>query len=161
MERYYKGHLHTKDTLRSTKRGTVVTITRDDVKDHTYSQDEMDGSDNKEESEDEKPRKRQRLADKENDETRGPVTTTISFPRLRNARGQVKKHRRIKPYTKGTGSTSAVLCDVKPYITFIELALCLHAYLHYSQDLPWETRCKPEVFDRGTREFLRLFNAYV
>ena len=24
-----------------------------------------------------------------------------------------------------------------------------------------ETRCKPEVFDRGIREFLRLFNAYV
>jgi hypothetical protein len=86
MERYYKGHLHKKDTLRSTNRGGVVKLTWEDIKDHTYSQDEMDGSDDKEESEDEKPRKRQRLADKENDETREPVTTTISFPGLRSSK---------------------------------------------------------------------------
>jgi hypothetical protein len=90
----------------------------------------------------------------------GPVTTTISFNRLRRSK-VVEKHGRIKPCTKGTGSTSAVLCDVKPYVTFIELALCLHAYLHYSKDLPLETKCQPEVFDRGVREFLRLFNAHV
>jgi hypothetical protein len=50
---------------------------------------------------------------------------------------------------------------VKRYVAFIELALCLHAYLHYSKDLPLEIRAEPEVFDRGIREFLRLFNAYV
>jgi hypothetical protein len=159
MERYYKGHLHRKDTLRSTNRGGVVTISWDDVKDHTY-QDESD------ESEEQQPSKRRKLAhngkqvpDRKSNQN-GPITTTISFPGLRSSKG-VKKHGRIKPYTKGTGSTSAVLCDVKPYVHFIELALCLHAYLHYSKDLTLDTRCKPEIFDRGIREFLRLFNEYV
>jgi hypothetical protein len=159
VERYYRGHLHTKETLRSTNRGGVVTITRNEVKQHTY-QDESD------ESGEEKPRKKQRVASRKKEATHqtsknsGPVSTTISFSSLRTSKG-VKKHGRIKPYTKGTGSTSAVLCDVKPYVKFIELALCLHAYLHYSKDLTFDTRCQPEVFDRGIREFLRLFNAYV
>jgi hypothetical protein len=39
------------------------------------------------------------------------------------------------------------------------VALCLHGCLHHSQDLPLETRCQPEACDRGTRKFLRLFNA--
>ena len=39
--------------------------------------------------------------------------------------------------------------------------MCLHAYLHYSKDILVEKRCQPEIFDRGVREFLRLFNAYV
>jgi hypothetical protein len=160
MERFYKGHLHKKGTLRSTNRGGVVKLTREDIKDHTYPQDEIDESEDKEESEEEKPRKRQKLAGKEKEVTRRPVTTTISFPGLRSSKG-VKNHGRIKPYTKGTGSTLAILCDVKPYVRFIELALCLHAYLHYSKDLPLETRCKPEVFVRGIRKFLRLFNEYV
>ena len=159
MEEYYKGQLHKKDTLRSTNRGGVVTLTPKDVKDHTRSED-------KEEIEEQNPKKKQKLAGKEKEVAQlatkqsGPVTTTISFPGLRSKKG-VKKHGRIKPYTKGTGSTSAVLCDVKPYVAFIELALCLHAYLHYSKDLPLEMRGEPEVFDRGIREFLRLFNDYV
>ena len=168
MERYYKQQLHKKDTLRSTKRGEVVTLTLDDIKGHTC-QDDFKASCSEEESEEEeeKPRKKRTLAGKEKvvghrktSNSAGPITTTISFPSLKK-RNVVTKHGRIKPYTKGTGSTSAVLCDVKPYVTFIELALCLHAYLHYSKDLPLESRSKPEVFDRGTREFLRLFNAYV
>ena len=77
------------------------------------------------------------------------VTTTISFPALRRQKGCAKKHGRMKPYTKGTGSTCAVLCGVKEYIRFIELTLCLHAYLHYSKDLLLEKRCKPEIFDQG------------
>jgi hypothetical protein len=162
MERYYKGQLHEKDTLRSTNRGGAVTLYPKDIKDHTHP-DDSDESKEKEDTEEEKPKKRQKLSPTGHGVTTmksGPVTTTISFNRLRRSK-VVEKHGRIKPYTKGTGSTSAVLCDVKPYVTFIELALCLHAYLHYSKDLPLETRCQPEVFDRGVREFLRLFNAYV
>jgi hypothetical protein len=154
IERYYKGHLHKKDTLRSTNRGGEVKLTRDDIFQHTY-QEEVDDM---EDSEGKKPSKRQKSAGK-NQQT-PQITTSISFPALRSSKG-VEKHGRIKPYTKGTGSTSAVLCDVKPYVTFIELALCLHAYLHYSKDLTLETRCKPEVFDRGIRSFLQLFNQYV
>jgi hypothetical protein len=173
MEKYYKGQLHKKDTLRSTNRGGVVNLTAKEVVDSTR-QDEVYESD---ETEQPKSRKKRRSTEKEKEVARGPtekekevaqlttkpsgpVTTTISFPALRSSKG-VKKHGRFKPYTKGTGSTTAVLCDVKPYVTFIELALCLHAYLHYSQELPLEKRCRPEVFDRGIREFLRLFNAYV
>jgi hypothetical protein len=143
-----------------------VKLTLEDIQAHIYH-DENDESEDQEQSEEEKnPRKRQKVAAKETNGSHqtttqsGPFKASISFPRLRSGK-VVKKHGRIKPYTKGTGSTSAVLCDVKPYITFIELALCLHAYLHYSKDLPLETRCKPEVFDRGIREFLRLFNEYV
>jgi hypothetical protein len=169
MEKYYKGHLHKKDTLRSTKRGEVVRLTLEDIKDHTYQDgivESDDGEESEEEDEDKKQRKRQKLAGPDRcvahqtSSKSVPVTASLSFPRLRRGK-VVQKHGRIKPYTKGTGSTCAVLCDVKPYITFIELALCLHAYLHYSKNLPLETRCKPEVFDRGIREFLRLFNQYV
>jgi hypothetical protein len=160
IERYYKRLLHEKDTLRSAKRGEAVKLTSEDIKDHTC-QDEIEGSDSEEESngEEVKPKKKRKAA-QHGTTNNGPVSTTISFPSLRS-RNVVKKHGRIKPYTKGTGSTSAVLCEVKPYVTFIELALCLHAYLHYSMSLPLEIRCKPEIFDRGIREFLRLFNEYV
>jgi hypothetical protein len=162
MEKYYKGHLHRKDTLRSTKRGGAVILTSRDIITHTEHQDESNESEDVEDNGEEKPTKRRKVTHngkKEATQT-GSIATTISFPRLRSSKG-VKKHGRIKPYTKGTGSTSAVLCGVKSYITFIELALCLHAYLHYSKDLVFETRCQPEVFDRGVREFLRLFNEYV
>jgi hypothetical protein len=49
MERYYKGHLHKKETLRSTNRGGVVKLTREDIKNHTDPQDEIDESEDKEE----------------------------------------------------------------------------------------------------------------
>jgi hypothetical protein len=170
MEEYYRGHLHGKETLRSTIRGGAVKLSQEDIINHTSYHDEIEDSDDEHNSEEEKPRKRQKVKQtqkrtvtpkgKNKAPSTGQITTTISFPGLRSSKG-VKKHGRIKPYTKGTGSTSAVLCGVKPYVQFIELALCLHAYLHYSKDLTLETRCKPEIFDRGVREFLRLFNAYV
>ena len=62
-------------------RGGVVTITWDDVKDHTY----QDVSD---EHEEEQPSKRRKLAYNEKQVTEwksnrnGPVTTSISFPGL-------------------------------------------------------------------------------
>jgi hypothetical protein len=173
MERYYKGQLHSKESLRTTNRGGVVKLTVEDLKDHTTYHDEPEEITETEESEEDShpPKKRRKVAASKRKKTPPPpaknsstpianVTTTISFPSLRS-RKVINKHGRIKPSTKGTGSTSAVLCDVKPFVSFIELALCLHAYLHYSKKLPLETRCKPEVFDRGVREFLRLFNAYV
>jgi hypothetical protein len=139
-----------------------VTSHSKDIKDHTHA-DESDESKEKEDSEEEKPKKRQKLSRTGHGATTmksGPVTTTILFNRLRRSKA-VEKHGRMKPHTKGTGSTSPVLSDVKPCVTFTELALCLHAYLHCSKDLPLETRCQPEVFDGGVREFLRLFNACV
>ena len=167
MERHYKRHLHGKDTLRSTKRGEAVKLTMEEIKEHACH-NESGGCDSELEREelDGQPRKKRTFAGKEKDVAQqmtadsGPITTTISFTALR-IRNVVQKHGRIKPHTKGTGGTSAVLCDVKPCIRFIELALCLHACLHCSKDLPLETRCQPQVFDRGTREFLRLFNACV
>jgi hypothetical protein len=138
MERYYKRHLHKKETLQSTKRGEVVRLTLEDINDHTQQEEIFDSDDeeeSEEEDEDEKPRKRQKLGKDryvvhQTSTQSQSVTATLSFPRLRSGK-VVQKHGRIKPYTKGIGSTSAVLCDVKPYIMFIELALCLHAYLHY------------------------------
>jgi len=150
MERYYKQHLHTKDTLRSTKRGGVVKLTQLDIDAHTHQDQEHEDKRNEKEA---SPKMT-------NHQGGGVIATTLSFPRLRK-RQVVQKHGRIKPYTSGTGSTSAVLCEVKPYVKFVELALCLHAYLHYSKDLPLEIRCQPEVFDRGIRKFIGLFNAYV
>jgi hypothetical protein len=141
MESYYRQHLHGTETLRKSKRGETIELSREEMEKQTH-QDENDDT--------KKPATNQS----------GPVTTTLTFPCLVKSR-VVRKHGRIKPYTKGNGSTSAVLCEVKTYVEFIELALCLHAYLHYSKNLPLETRCQPEVFDRGIRKFLGLYNEYV
>ena len=120
---------------------------------HTHQEEEIDRD---------KPSQRQNSAGNEKEASHQTtnhsgvaIATTLSFPSL-----QVKKSYK-NTYTSGTGSTSAALCDVKPYITFVELAFCLHADLHYSKDLPLETRCRPKVFDRGIRKFLGLFNANV
>jgi hypothetical protein len=176
IERYYEGHLHQGSTLRSTKRGDVVKLSQEDITSHTIMEEsDVDSDDHVElaargtgrassrkrkpgASNKTKTKKKKRVI-VETNETSG-LATTISFQNLRS-RKQVEKHGRIKPYTAGTGSTSAVLCGVSTYIEFIELALCLHAYLHYSKDLAFEQRCQPEVFDRGIREFLRRLNSDV
>jgi hypothetical protein len=168
IEIYYESQLHRKNTLRSTSRGETVKLSSNDISKHTTYKDGRGESEEMDDTEDEKPNKKQKAAQTRKMKTQqiGTVTTrsattTISFPALRRRKGCVIKHGRIKPYTKGTGSTCAFLCGVKEYIKFIELALCLHAYLHYSKDILFEKRCQPEIFDRGVREFLRLFNAYV
>ena len=168
IEKYYESHLHRKNTLRSTNRGEAVKLSSKDISNHTTYEDGRGESDEMDDTEDEKPNKKQKDSQTRKMKTQ-PIetvttrsgTTTISFPALRRQRGCVIKHGRMKPYTKGTGSTCAFLCGVKEYIEFIELALCLHAYLHYSKDILFEKRCQPEIFDRGVRQFLRLFNAYV
>ena len=133
-------------------------LTSDDILNHTLHLDENNESEDMEDSEDDQPKKKRRVTDnrKKKPILSRPTNTTISFPALRSSKG-VKKHGRMKPYTKGTGSTSAGLCGVKPYVTFIELSLCLHAYLHYSKDLTLETRCKPQVFDRGNTRVSATF----
>jgi hypothetical protein len=87
MERYYKRHLHKKDTLWSTKRGEVVRLTWEDIKDHTYQDEIFDSEDeeeSEEEDEDEKPRKNQKLAAKDKyvvhqtSTQSGPVTARLS-----------------------------------------------------------------------------------
>jgi hypothetical protein len=118
MERCCKGQLHEKDTLRSTNRGGAVALHPKDIKDHTHP-DESDENKEKEDTEEEKPRNRQKLSPTGHGVTTmksGPVTTTISFNRLRRSKA-VEKHGRIKPCTKGTGSTSAVLCDVSHHLS--------------------------------------------
>jgi hypothetical protein len=168
IEKYYETHLHRKNTLRSTSRGETVKLSAEDISNHTTYEDGRGESDEMDDTGDEKPTKKQKASQTRKMKTQTietvttrSATTTISFPALRRMTGCVVKHGRMKPYTKGTGSTCAFLCGVIEYIRFIELALCLHAYLHYSKDILFEKRCQPEIFDRGVREFLRLFNAYV
>ena len=163
LEKYYTKMLHTADTLRSTNRGKAVTLSQKDIKDHTVMEVSEDGVP-------EKTRKKRKFVTDEIGDDDGStykkpkqnrsIKSTVSFPHLREG-DLVKKHGRIKPATKGIGSTAATLCDVKMYVQFVELALCLHAYLHYSKDLPFENRCQPEIFDRGIREFLKQFNEYI
>jgi hypothetical protein len=73
----------------------------------------------------------------------------------------IKKHGWIKPVVKGVGNTTAILCGTADYVEFIELSLCMHAYLHHSADLPDNLREDTVVFDRGVREFVRLFGKLV
>ncbi len=143
-------------------------LTQEEIERHTHPQDGIHDSECGEESEEEQPKRKKKGSSRKDKHAvthptanqSGPITTTLSFPCLVKSK-VVKKHGRIKPHTKGTGSTSAVLCDVKTYVEFIELALCLHAHLHHSKNLPLDTRRKPEVFDRGIRKFLGLFNECV
>ena len=57
MEKYYKEHLHRKNTLRSTNRGEPVKLTPEDITKHTLHQDENNESEDMEDSEEEKPQK--------------------------------------------------------------------------------------------------------
>jgi hypothetical protein len=90
MEKYYKGHLHRKDTLRSTKRGGAVTLTPVDILKYTNHQEENNESEDTEDNaEEENPKKKRKVthhAKKEALQT-GPVATTISFPGLRSGKG--------------------------------------------------------------------------
>ena len=63
MEKYYKEHLHRKDTLRSTSRGGVVKLIPDDILNHTLHQDENNESEDMEDSEEDKPRKKRKVTD--------------------------------------------------------------------------------------------------
>ena len=83
----------------------------------------------------------------------------IIFPHLQNG-STVDKHFRIKSKMKGVGEDSAVLCDVKTYVDFLEISLCMHAYLHYSADLPPDIRGDTVLFKEGMKEFIRLFTKY-
>ena len=89
MEEYYRGHLHRKDTLRSTVRGGAVKLSQEDIINHTSHQDETEESYDVEESEEENPRKKQKVKDRKKAKApnkkspkTGQVTTTISFPGL-------------------------------------------------------------------------------
>jgi hypothetical protein len=73
----------------------------------------------------------------------------------------VVKHGRIKPVVKGVGNTTAILCGIPDYVEFLELSLCMHAYLHYSAELPDDLRSDTAVFERGLREFMRLFRKFI
>jgi hypothetical protein len=83
----------------------------------------------------------------------------ITFIHLRKDQ-LVQKHGRIKPHVKGMGNTTAILCDIPAYVDFLEISLCMHAYLHYSPDLPDKIRSQTVIFERGMREFVRLFATF-
>ena len=87
-----------------------------------------------------------------------PEVVPVTFTHLRDLKHDlVEKHGRVKPIVKGVGNTSAILCDIPTYVEFLEISLCMHAYLHYSADIPDDLRSHTKVFDRGLREFKRLF----
>ena len=83
----------------------------------------------------------------------------ITFIHLREDQ-LVKKHFRIKPPVKVMGNTTAILCNIPAYVDFLEISLCMHSYLHYSADLPDTIRSQTVVFERGMREFVKLFAIY-
>ena len=83
----------------------------------------------------------------------------LHFSHLRRG-NLVRKHHQIKPVVKGLGNTSAILCDVPTYVDFLELSLCMHAYLHYSTDLPPDVRRQTDVFEIGVRHFIKLFSTF-
>jgi hypothetical protein len=86
------------------------------------------------------------------------VPVPVTFTHLRDKkRDLVEKHGRVKPVVKGVGNTSAILCNIPTYVNFLEISLCMHAYLHCSADIPDDLRSHTKVFDRGLREFKRLF----
>ena len=73
----------------------------------------------------------------------------------------VEKHGQVKPVVKGLRNTTAILCGLPDYVEFLELLLCIHAYLHSFADLPDDLRSDIMVFDRGLREFIRLFRQFI
>jgi hypothetical protein len=85
-----------------------------------------------------------------------PELKPIVFSHLRKE-NHVEKHGRIKPAVNGVGNTTAILCDIHGYVEFLEISLCMHAYLHYSADLPDDARADTVIYERGMREFVRLF----
>jgi hypothetical protein len=114
-------------------------LAEDEIEKRTHQQDEINDSECGKESEEEQPeRKKKGTFRKDKQDVAhqtanqsGPITTiTLSFPCLAKSK-VTKKHGRIKPHTKGKGSTLAVLCKVKTHVEFPELALCLHACLHH------------------------------
>jgi hypothetical protein len=97
---------------------------------------------------------------------RAPVTKKkeqelrpVIFEHLRQG-NLVRKHYRLKAVQKGNGNTTAILCDVATYVDFLEISLCMQSYLHYSADLPHIIRSDLVVFERGMREFVRLFSTF-
>ena len=99
---------------------------------------------------------------KETAKKKEPDLVPITFTHLRSKEHDlVQKHGRIKPVVKGMGNTTAILCGIPDYVEFLELSLCMHAYLHYSAELPDDLRSNTGVFDRGLREFMRLFRKFI
>jgi hypothetical protein len=89
-----------------------------------------------------KPRKKQKLAAGKEAltyQTATKVDPSHYTSSLRSSKGVKKARLHFKPYMKGLVAPHS-LVTWKPY-KFIELALCLHAHLHYSKDLT-HTRCK-------------------
>ena len=83
----------------------------------------------------------------------------ISFHCLRTPQ-RVLKHNRMKPKMKGSGNTTAILCNVRTYVEFLEVSLCMHSYFHYSADLPHEIRSDLDVYRTGLQEYIKLFSMY-
>jgi hypothetical protein len=99
------------------------------------------------------------LQDQRSMQKKEPEMRPIIFDHLRSG-NFVQKHHRVKAVRKGAGNTSAILCDVGMYVDFLEISLCMQAYLHYSADLPHTIRSDLVVFERGMREFVRLFSKF-
>jgi hypothetical protein len=74
----------------------------------------------------------------------------------------VVKHRlnkgAIKVARKGVGNTSAILTNVETYLAFLGSFLCLHAYFHYSSNLPLEVRQDLATIETWILLFFHLFS---
>ena len=75
--------------------------------------------------------------------------------------GVIKKHRLLRPKREGEGNTSAVLCNTKFLMFFVEYCLCFHSYCHYGHLLPYSYRSDLQTVDYGARKVIRYFDTLV
>ena len=66
-----------------------------------------------------------------------PELVPITFTHLHSEEHDLAgKHGQMKPVVKCAGNITTILCGISDYVEFLELSRCMHAYLHYSVDLP-------------------------
>jgi hypothetical protein len=76
--------------------------------------------------------------------------------------GKIKpKHLRDKPKLDGQGSTSAVLCDGRSLILFLEYVLCFQSFCKYSSSLPPDLRHSFDLIEYGGCSLIRYFERMI
>ena len=69
------------------------------------------------------------------------------------------KHNRKKPVSKG--ETTAILCGTLEFRDFLELSLCFHSWMRYSQSLPLDDRSCIDEVGYGIELLTKRFATYV